>query len=78
MRDYPNIEKSGFRRGEYIGYADGVWRIFRWGTGWRAFCRLHADHINLYADTLRDMSALLEEEATKKHATYEGMAEGRV
>jgi len=70
MKDYHNIEKSEYKRGEYVGYADGVWRIFKWGSGWRAFCRLHADHINLYANTLADMSALLEIAAAKKHTTY--------
>lgn len=23
MKNYPNIEKSAFRRGEYVGYANG-------------------------------------------------------
>jgi len=31
-----NIEKSGFHRGEYVGYNDGPWRIVRTGSGWRA------------------------------------------
>ena len=32
-----NIEKSGFRRGEYVGYGAGtVWRIRRYGDGWSA------------------------------------------
>ncbi len=70
MRDYPNIEKSAFKKGEYVGYADGVWRVMRWDRGWRAFCRLHADHVSLYADTLGEMSKLLEVEAQKQHTTY--------
>ena len=73
MRSYHNIEKSAFKPGEYIGYADGVWRIVRWGSGWRSFCRLHADHVNLYADTLSEMSTLLEAESRKPHARYEGV-----
>jgi hypothetical protein len=27
MKNYPNIEKSGFHQGQYVGYAKGVWRI---------------------------------------------------
>lgn len=27
MRGLGNIEKSGFHHGEYVGYADGAWRI---------------------------------------------------
>lgn len=27
MRNFHNIEKSGFRKGEYVGYAGGAWRI---------------------------------------------------
>lgn len=36
MRSLHNIEKSAFRRGEYVGYAHGVWRIRRAGNGWLA------------------------------------------
>lgn len=35
-RAFPNIEKAAFRRGEYIGYGEGLWRIFRWDSEWRA------------------------------------------
>lgn len=31
-----NIEKSGFRKGEYVGYANGVWRIRKLPGGWRS------------------------------------------
>ena len=63
-----NIEKSAFKRGEYVGYADGVWRITRWNkTTWRAWNTLHADHVVLYASTLKAMSDLLRIEAGKKH-----------
>lgn len=33
---YANIEKSAFRRGEYVGYAFGAWRIVKAEGGWRA------------------------------------------
>ena len=29
MKNYPNIEKSAFRKGMYVGYGDGVWHIIR-------------------------------------------------
>ncbi len=35
-KSHPNIEKSGFRRGEYVGYSDGVWRITGGSGSWRA------------------------------------------
>lgn len=35
-KGYHNIEKSGFRRGEYVGYGGGVWRISKWGkSSWK-------------------------------------------
>lgn len=34
---HSNIDKSGFRRGQYVGYGGGlVFRIKREGSGWRA------------------------------------------
>jgi len=36
MRDLTNIEKSGFRKGEYIGYCRGVWRIRKTNGEWLA------------------------------------------
>lgn len=37
MKYLPNIEKSAFARGEYIGYSDGVWRVRKRGAGgWEA------------------------------------------
>jgi hypothetical protein len=35
-----NIEKSAFRRGEYVGYGGGyVWRIMKHDSGWYAYAR---------------------------------------
>jgi hypothetical protein len=37
MRNLPNIEKSGFHRGQYVGYGAGrVWRIKPAGKQWIA------------------------------------------
>lgn len=32
MKFYANIEKSAFRKGEYVGYGDQVYRIRKSGT----------------------------------------------
>lgn len=61
MRNYHNIEKSGFRAGQYVGYAGGVWRIKKYGNGaraWRA-CRTQGEHKVIFARTLRELSAKL-------------------
>ena len=37
MKNLHNVEKSGFHRGEYVGYSKyGVWRIVKYGAEWRA------------------------------------------
>lgn len=60
---YHNIERSGFRRGEYVGYAHGVWHIRRInGRQWEAIfpCILRADYRPaIVARTLRDLSTRL-------------------
>ena len=54
-----NIEKSKFRKGEYVGYSDsGLWRVRRSTSRpvlWVAECR---DYIrdSVYARTLKEMS----------------------
>lgn len=52
-----NIEKSAYRKGEYVGYADGAWRISRNGNGWQARKGAHC----LIASTLGHLSLLLEQ-----------------
>lgn len=60
---YPNIDKSAFHRGEYVGYANGVWRIFRWNrTQWKAVKR-DSGGVAFVARTLEEVSARLEKEA---------------
>lgn len=58
MRSLPNIEKSSFRPGEYVGYFDGVWRIVRHSGIWRA---LHqgGKYWAVEARTLAELSELL-------------------
>jgi hypothetical protein len=35
-----HIEKSAFRRGEYVAYFNGAWRVYRSEYGW---CAVKAD-----------------------------------
>ncbi len=53
-----NIEKSAFRRGEYVGYAHGVWRITKpslFGS-WCARNVTDPCTPSLYARRLKDLS----------------------
>lgn len=34
---HPNIEKSSYRRGEFIGYCNGAQGIRRGGLGWETY-----------------------------------------
>lgn len=57
MRDLHNVEKSTFRKGEYVGYANGVWRIRkRAGGAWRG----DKDGASVYGATLADISSELD------------------
>lgn len=53
-----NIEKSSVRKGQYIGYADGAWRISRPSANslWRA---THSKYSAMWAKTLPEMSKKL-------------------
>lgn len=55
MRNLPNIEPSAFREGEYIGYADGIWRIRKSDGKWAA---TQASRV-FRAATLEEMSTML-------------------
>lgn len=58
-----NIEKSAFKRGEYVGYGGGkVWRIRKTlfgGWKWAAHVT-DGDYDTVYADRLSDMSTKLD------------------
>ncbi len=63
MKNLINIEKSAFRRGEYVGYADGVWNITKSNSSFGNWIARHRDRSNkpaVFAFTLEDMSAKLE------------------
>jgi hypothetical protein len=63
MKNYPNIEKSAFRRGEYVGYSSGkVFRITKSNSSfgnWHAANRDNRDE-QLFAFGLDSLSAKLE------------------
>ena len=61
---YHNIEESAFRRGEYVGYADGVWRVTKNEKNHKKWLAVKRDGPAkiLYADTLRELSEKLEKE----------------
>jgi hypothetical protein len=58
MKHLPNIEPSGFRRGEYVGYFDGPWRIVKVSGMWRA---IHGQgkYWSVESRTLCELSTLL-------------------
>ena len=64
MKSYPNIEKSAFRKGEYVGYSEG--KVFRITKSNSSFGNWHAhnrDNWNeqLFAFGLDSMSKKLSE-----------------
>jgi len=65
-KDFQNIEKSGFHRGEYVGYGGGVWRIVRYGKGWNAG-RQGEPRAHFTAPTLEEVSKILTTYAEKKN-----------
>lgn len=61
------IEKSKFRKGEYIGYGKEVYRIRKLGKGWEIYdFANHAPHAQgkdipkIWRKTLKEMSRFLE------------------
>ncbi len=50
VKNYPNIEKSAFRKGEYVGYCEGkIYRITKtnssYGTWFACNCENYNDQI---------------------------------
>ena len=46
---HPNIEKSAFRKGEYIGYCNGVQRIRKGGQGYETYALGSSTGVATYA-----------------------------
>lgn len=62
MRNLHNIEKSGFRHGEYVGYGAGrTWRITRNASAWHAHVRTGDPAPRLSARTLTELSTDLDD-----------------
>jgi len=64
-----NIEKSAFRRGEYVGYAHGVWRITKSKSPFGTWCATHTTEVrrgSVYAFRLKDLSTELQRIAEGK------------
>jgi hypothetical protein len=62
MKQLTNIEKSAFRKGEYVGYRNGVWMIRRTNSSygnWIARKRDDSTTAPIYAMRLEDMSVKL-------------------
>ena len=62
MQNLPNIEPSKFRKGEYVGYACGVWHITKSTSSFGKWCARHRDNQRmptLFAFSLRDLSRKL-------------------
>lgn len=61
MKSLPNIEKSGFRRGEYVGYAGGrIFRVLPTTSGWQTYGQRNgATPYYFSVRTLAELSAKL-------------------
>jgi hypothetical protein len=63
MRNYHNIEKSGFHHGEYVGYANGkVYKIKKSTSSYGNWFAYNRDNYNdqLFAFGLNNLSKALE------------------
>lgn len=56
-----NIEKSAFRKGEYVGYCNGAQRIRRGGEGWvtNGLCSSQGEAVFAQARTLMELGEKL-------------------
>ena len=59
MKSLHNIEKSGFHKGQYVGYANGAWRIRRDGKLWRVTPQTSNGGSGFARRTLAEVSAHL-------------------
>lgn len=76
-KGFHNIEKSGFHRGEYVGYGGGTWKIKKYGTGARLWIAVkQGGGGEFYGSSFSDLSAKLDALAQKKNpgeAWHRGM-----
>ena len=65
MKSYPNIDKSAFRKGEYVGYSEGkVYRISKSNSSFGTWFAYNRDNYNdqVFAFGLESMSKKLQEQ----------------
>ena len=55
-----NVEKSGWRKGEYVGYCNGANKIIRSGSGWRMVITLKDGRLKIIEGPLKAMQAACE------------------
>lgn len=63
MKNYPNIDKSVFRQGEYVGYCEGkVYRISKTNSSFGTWFAFNRDNYNdqIFAFGLASMSEKLQ------------------
>jgi len=68
MNNLPNIEKSAFRKGEYVGYSNGVWMIRKTNSSYGNWSARHRDNNRIpliFGFTLADVSKKLTDFETK-------------
>jgi hypothetical protein len=68
MKSYPNIDKSAFRKGEYVGYSEGkVYRISKSNSSFGTWFAYNRDNYNdqVFAFGLESMSKKLQEIQTR-------------
>jgi hypothetical protein len=66
MKNYPNIDKSAFRKGEYVGYSEGkIYHISRSNSSYGNWFAHNRDNWNdqIFAFGLDSMSQKLTEKA---------------
>lgn len=75
MKNMPNIEKSAFHKGEYVGYSCGVWRITKSTSPYGNWWAVHEQcpNLTIYAWTLEQMSKRLAEAYADAMAMRERM-----
>ena len=62
MKYLTRIDKSAFRKGEYIGYCNGAQRIRKGGLGWQCYglSSTQGEAIYTTAETLEKLNSKLE------------------
>ena len=68
MKNYCNIEKSAFRKGEYVGYCEGkVYHIRKTNSSFGTWFAYNCENYNdqLFAFGLESMSKQLQAKATQ-------------